>query len=656
MGKMTDVKAKDISMERENHVFFFRLLFLLVALVALPLMFLSLYFNQSAEDFYKNETIREGQKSFLRYAISVDAKIGNLKSAIEFFSASGCGNPDLIEASFPEIRSTFLADGSLFPESHLKRTMIWEDDGKLYLSTPWDSESVLLSDLDKELLFLPYSDAAFIDFAVLSLSDKLLFQRKNMPFLTSRRFLSKLYLSNGSFEYEDDDGEKYMVMNYFSPNTGWIYIGVSSIPFFYSSYSNLSNIFFTISSLMLIVSIIVAIGAALRISTPVRKISKWMRNKEEGTLMHGIYGTIQKTLVDQDERIKKLLPLARNEFFRDLVTGRIREDSTSSYQYYSTFRKSVFILITLFHPVKTRDEIKASLIALDKIEERATGYFDRKGLEHVFVHLGGNKSAIIINSSLDEDDYKEIGNWKGEGRIEIAISSQYEKLDELKIAYQENEEKLRELAYQMDGKVNIDGKLRHMLINAVKTGSSEDLDGIFVIYDEIMRGKRREEVLEISNYLLEESLNCLLGSGVKYDGSISIEPDADIADSFKENTRKLTSLMAEEHKENANSIIGRITLYIEENLSLNIGLQEVASYVSLSPSYTSRLIKENLNMGIVEYISTLRVERAKNLLRYTDATVEKIGYQVGFQNVRSFMRTFKQYTSLTPGQWRSKEG
>ena len=82
-------------------------------------------------------------------------------------------------------------------------------------------------------------------------------------------------------------------------------------------------------------------------------------------------------------------------------------------------------------------------------------------------------------------------------------------------------------------------------------------------------------------------------------------------------------------------------------------MNDLASLCHLTPSYVSRLFKENLEIGFVEYINTLRISRAKKLLKETKITVEQIGFQVGFNNVRSFMRTFKQYENITPGQYRT---
>ena len=623
----------EFSCEKEPLKFFTTTLLFLVALVVMPLMALSIYFNQSAEEFYRDTMLREGQNSFLRYSTSLDSRIGEMKRALEFLSTQ-----DPIDSSFPEMQASYplfisykVLSKDEISRNQLLMSAIYQKDDRIYLSSPMKGkESVLEVEIAKELLFLPASDARFANFAVLSLDNDVIFTKQKMPFLTSRRFLGKLYMSNGTFDFEDEEGNRWIIMNYFSPNSGWVYVGSTSVPYFYSSYKNLSDILFKISILTLLFSFLIAIYVALKLSGPPRKILKYIREGEEGSQMRGIYGTIQKTLLDQNERIRELRPMAINEFYRSILTEK-KEKSQRETEYFSVFEKNLFTLIS-FNIENSQEEVDKKLLCLGKAEDMAKDYFGKRGIMTLAVHMSAEESVVIVNFHLSAEDKKAIETWNGhEDGMTIAISSSYEDIAELDIAYSENREKLRQRAYDMGNEsIEIDGKLQHMLINT------------------------------ISNMLIAESLNCLLGNGLTFDGNATIEENEkitkeEISVRFKETITAMLGIMESEHSKNSFLIMEQIRKFIEENLQQNIGLQEVANHISLSPSYTGRLIKENFNMGIVEYISTLRIDRAKNLLKYTDATVEKIGYQVGFSNVRSFLRTFKQYTSMTPGQWRSNE-
>ena len=70
---------------------------------------------------------------------------------------------------------------------------------------------------------------------------------------------------------------------------------------------------------------------------------------------------------------------------------------------------------------------------------------------------------------------------------------------------------------------------------------------------------------------------------------------------------------------------------------------------------TTRLtveFKEHLNMTPSDYLTSLRMEHAKRLLRQTDRPIKDICAEVGYGDVSSFIRRFKQYVGATPAQYR----
>lgn len=87
--------------------------------------------------------------------------------------------------------------------------------------------------------------------------------------------------------------------------------------------------------------------------------------------------------------------------------------------------------------------------------------------------------------------------------------------------------------------------------------------------------------------------------------------------------------------------------YIEPSFSL----QMVAETFSVSSSYLSSYFKEHYGMKMLDYYTLLRMERAKELLR-TDATLLEISQQIGYYNISSFIRRFKQVTGMTPGEYK----
>jgi two-component system, response regulator YesN len=94
--------------------------------------------------------------------------------------------------------------------------------------------------------------------------------------------------------------------------------------------------------------------------------------------------------------------------------------------------------------------------------------------------------------------------------------------------------------------------------------------------------------------------------------------------------------------------------FIQMNYRNSLTLKEVADKVYLSPSYFSRLFKEEVGMTFVEYLSFVRVQKAKSLLRFSSLPIEIIANHAGFANPGYFATIFKKIVGKTPREYRDK--
>lgn len=96
--------------------------------------------------------------------------------------------------------------------------------------------------------------------------------------------------------------------------------------------------------------------------------------------------------------------------------------------------------------------------------------------------------------------------------------------------------------------------------------------------------------------------------------------------------------------------IARTRSFIEENYQQNLSLDEVAHRVSFSPFYFSKLFKKAFGLSFIEYLTHLRIERAKSLLAQ-GMSVREVSDIVGFTEPNYFTRVFKKETGLTPSNY-----
>ena len=92
--------------------------------------------------------------------------------------------------------------------------------------------------------------------------------------------------------------------------------------------------------------------------------------------------------------------------------------------------------------------------------------------------------------------------------------------------------------------------------------------------------------------------------------------------------------------------------YIEANHDKAMTLAEIARASHLSVSRLAHVFKEQMGITIVEYVTGVRIERAKALLLATEQSCTEICFEVGYNNQSYFTRTFKALVGLTPRQFR----
>ncbi|WP_079912755.1 helix-turn-helix domain-containing protein [Paenibacillus sp. 32352] len=107
------------------------------------------------------------------------------------------------------------------------------------------------------------------------------------------------------------------------------------------------------------------------------------------------------------------------------------------------------------------------------------------------------------------------------------------------------------------------------------------------------------------------------------------------------------------YEESHNREIAECQRYVYNHLDRKISLEEAAAHLHLHPSYLSRLFKRETGENFVEYVTRMRMEKAKELLVMTDKTIEEIAELLGYDNKNYFGKLFKAQTGVVPNAYRS---
>lgn len=159
---------------------------------------------------------------------------------------------------------------------------------------------------------------------------------------------------------------------------------------------------------------------------------------------------------------------------------------------------------------------------------------------------------------------------------------------------------------------------------------AEDLAAYQMILNEIYGIAESEEY--VKDMLLNEKLNTLLTLLMKE----SWNPD-----SSRHTSAKKKDLLA-------------IKEYLDTHYASKITLDELSERYYINKFYLTRIFKEQFGVSLGNYLLRLRITKAKQLLRFSDASLEEISASCGMGDAAYFSRMFKKVEGITPGEFRKR--
>jgi signal transduction histidine kinase/DNA-binding LacI/PurR family transcriptional regulator/AraC-like DNA-binding protein len=106
--------------------------------------------------------------------------------------------------------------------------------------------------------------------------------------------------------------------------------------------------------------------------------------------------------------------------------------------------------------------------------------------------------------------------------------------------------------------------------------------------------------------------------------------------------------------QHTSALVKRALAYLHQNYARALSRWEIAEAVGVSEDYLSRVFSRELGLSPWDYLNRYRIQRAKELLRRTDASIRSIAYQIGFRDQAYFSRVFRKQTGFSPNEFREK--
>lgn len=205
------------------------------------------------------------------------------------------------------------------------------------------------------------------------------------------------------------------------------------------------------------------------------------------------------------------------------------------------------------------------------------------------------------------------------------------------------------------------------LVNSIKTGDYEKSGQIL---RKVMQAMFSEELIpiQIARCFIFDIASTLL----KTIADMDLAESHSFIESLNPVERMLSCDTVEEIEEKIMEILWQVCNYIEQKKnSHNKDLKEeilnyvhehykdedfsltaMADHFKINNTYLSKFFKEQIGEGLLEYVNRYRVNKAKELLKKTNQSISHIARSVGFYNNNTFIRVFKKYEGITPGQYK----
>jgi AraC-like DNA-binding protein len=123
---------------------------------------------------------------------------------------------------------------------------------------------------------------------------------------------------------------------------------------------------------------------------------------------------------------------------------------------------------------------------------------------------------------------------------------------------------------------------------------------------------------------------------------------------FAQHLSMVSNQIVVQQKNQEPPVITRAKEFIKTRQTEDLTLGQVAKAVNASTFYFCKMFKKFTGLNFTEYLSRLRVEKAKNLLLNPNLRVSEIAYEVGFQSLTHFNRVFKRIIGQSPTDYRSQ--
>lgn len=486
----------------------------------------------------------------------------------------------------------------------------------------------------------------------------------------------------------------------------WTYVSASPISSITSPVVFISKLIISVSLIALLLAALLAWLASHRIYLPVKRLVALLGGHEaaigpgdEFTLIERQWQNLHKESHELNTKLAEQLSHVKDSFLHQLLQGYLYAYSDDDllrrmerFKWEVKNRHFVVLYVRLIGMTsmegkfRNGDEGLVTFAAVNLIEELATLHFEQSDTINFHDLTAGillfvpdkQSDAAAIHAFCDE--LTLCINRILKMRVTMAISGQVANITDVPLAF---ERVKQAVSYRIFDNVNqiIDMEQDHLqggaaaelqypfalereLVQALRTGREANAREYLEAFLEALSGNGAKEidVQQGMLHLLGNIQHAIMASGINpsrlfkganlYEGLSQIREPRRILEWFqvKVVTPFLEELIGRSDAQ-VKRMIEHAMIYLQENYMNDISLDNCADQIGTNPFFLSKSFKQVTGKNFIDYLTELRMDKAKELLRESVLKINDVASQVGYQH-SYFNRIFKKLEGMTPTRYR----
>lgn len=500
-----------------------------------------------------------------------------------------------------------------------------------------------------------------------------------------------------------------------STYTGWKYVSIVPHTQISAPLLTVRNILLLVALAMFGIAVATVIIVSKWTFKPVKKFMHSVSKKFEGIdigrsqgkrydsfeELEGLFSDILSDREKIQRQIQESLPAVKWRLIMDILTGyRTEYEELSAHLDLINVRLNRNYFVVMVAELDNQAELlqrnpsRGLRLYTDNLRSMAEEFANREQKGTAIEMNNGN--VVMIMSFESADPAVNLGKAADTAKlvqscfqeyfgmtVTVGIGSPYREMSEISLSFQEAVEALKYKIVTGNGSVISTGdipthsekemykvfSMANAISASIKSANKPEVRRLIVkMFGEVMdKSFPPHMIRQLSLQMIVQGIRAAMDTGLSVDeiiekdnrGAYEILDCCETAEQMQRYIEELfMNLMNRiiEKRQNSgnNELIAKVLEYIEQNyMNSELSLNMLADALHISVPYLSKIFKELSETNFLDYLITIRMKKAKELLSDSNKKVYEIAGKIGYTNTQSFIRIFKKYTGKTPNEYRS---